>query len=84
MFWFVAAPFLWIRASRNDGAQYLKETPENATKKAIPWLKTVFSLNLSINALWISFLSVSDKSAAYYGKDFEAIDWLGTIGFIVG
>ena len=47
-------------------------------------LISVFLLNLANNALWISFSSVSDKSAIYYGKDFEAIDWLGTIGFIVG
>ena len=47
-------------------------------------LTTVFLLNLANNALWISFSSVSDKSAQYYDKQFEAIDWLGTIGFIVG
>lgn len=47
-------------------------------------LLTVFSLNIANNALWISFSAVADLSAKYYKKDFSAIDWLGTIGFMVG
>ena len=47
-------------------------------------LLTVFLLNISNNALWISYSSVSDKSASYYKKNLDEIDLLGTIGFIVG
>ena len=47
-------------------------------------LIAVFLLNLANNALWISFSSVSDTSAVYYGKSFGDIDMLGTIGFLVG
>lgn len=47
-------------------------------------LLTVFLLNIANNALWISFSAVSDLSAKYYQKSFSDIDWLGTIGFMVG
>ena len=47
-------------------------------------LLTVFLLNISNNALWISFSAVADKSAEYYGKTLNDIDWLGTIGFLAG
>ena len=47
-------------------------------------LLTVFLLNISNNALWISYSSVSDYSAQYYRKGLDEIDLLGTIGFIVG
>ena len=47
-------------------------------------LLTVFSLNIANNALWISYSSVSSISASYYNTSLDAIDWLGTIGFISG
>lgn len=47
-------------------------------------LLTVFLLNISNNALWISFSAVTDKSANYYNKTLNDIDWLGSIGFFVG
>ena len=47
-------------------------------------LWTVFLLNIANNALWISFSSVATTSASYYEKSIDDIDWLGSIGFIVG
>ncbi len=47
-------------------------------------LLAVFCLNISNNAIWISYSAVSDKSAEYYNKTLSDIDWLGSIGFIVG
>ena len=47
-------------------------------------LLTVVLLNISNNALWISFSSVTDVAAQYYGKEVDDIDWLGTIGFLMG
>ena len=47
-------------------------------------LATVFCLNLANNALWISFSSIATTAAEYYGNSVSDVDWLGTIGFIVG
>ncbi len=47
-------------------------------------LATVFCLNLANNALWISFSSIATTAAEYYEKSVDDVDWLGTIGFIVG
>ena len=47
-------------------------------------LGTVFFLNIANNALWISYSSVASTSAEYYEKSVSDVDWLGSIGFIVG
>ena len=47
-------------------------------------LLAVAMLNIANNALWISFSAVATQSADYYQKGVSDIDWLGTIGFLVG
>jgi FLVCR family MFS transporter 7 len=47
-------------------------------------LWTVFLLNIANNALWISYSAVATSSAEYYERTIDDIDWLGTIGFLVG
>lgn len=47
-------------------------------------LLAVVMLNIANNALWISYSSVATQSADYYEKEVSDIDWLGTIGFLVG
>lgn len=41
-------------------------------------------LNISNNALWISYSSVSDLTATYYEKEIGDVDLLSSIGFFVG
>lgn len=41
-------------------------------------------LNLSNNALWISYSAVADITAAYFETTADQVDWLGTISFLVG
>jgi len=47
-------------------------------------LLTVTLLNLSNNALWISYSAVANVSADYFKLDFDHIDLLGTVSFFVG
>ena len=48
-------------------------------------LLSVTLLNLSNNALWISYASVAPVSADYFDKDINTdIDLLSTISFYVG
>jgi hypothetical protein len=44
----------------------------------------VFFLNISNNALWISYSSVADLTARYYDKEISDVDLLSSIGFFVG
>ena len=47
-------------------------------------LATVALLNMSINALWISFSSIASSVAFYYQVDPSGVDLLSGIGFAVG
>lgn len=47
-------------------------------------LTTVSLLNLSTNALWMSYPSVANVAAEYFDKSINAIDLLGTISLYVG
>ena len=47
-------------------------------------LLTVTLLNLSNNALWISYSSVVNVSAKYFDKSANEMDLLSTISFYVG
>ena len=47
-------------------------------------LITVALLNLSTNALWMSYPAVANVSAEYFDKDFNSVDLFGTIGLYVG
>ena len=43
-------------------------------------LVTVALLNLSTNALWMSYPAVANVSAEYFDKDLNSVDLFGTIG----
>ena len=47
-------------------------------------LLTVTLLNLSNNALWISYSAVANVATDYFGKSVNEIDLLATISFYVG
>ena len=47
-------------------------------------LVTVALLNLSTNALWMSYPAVANVSAEYFDKDLNSVDLFGTIGLYVG
>ena len=47
-------------------------------------LITVTLLNLSNNALWISYSAVANVATEYFGKTVNQIDLLATISFYVG
>ena len=47
-------------------------------------LATVALLNMSINALWISFSSIASSVAFYYNVNPSGVDLLSGIGFAVG
>ena len=54
------------------------------TKKLYEFILSVFFLNIANNALWISYSSVADLTAAYYEKEISDVDLLSSIGFFVG
>ena len=41
-------------------------------------------MNISNNALWISYSAVADSTAKYYEKEIADVDLLSSIGFFVG
>ena len=47
-------------------------------------LLTVTLLNLSTNALWMSYPAVANVSAEYFDKDLNSVDLFGTVGLYVG
>ena len=47
-------------------------------------LSTVALLNISTNALWMSYPSVTNIVSEYFEKSINAVDLLGTISLYVG
>ena len=47
-------------------------------------LTTVALLNISTNALWMSYPSVANVISEYFNKSINAVDLLGTISLYVG
>ena len=47
-------------------------------------LTTVALLNISTNALWMSYPSVTNIVSEYFDKSINAVDLLGTISLYVG
>ena len=47
-------------------------------------LTTVALLNISTNALWMSYPSVANVVSEYFNKSINAVDLLGTISLYVG
>ena len=47
-------------------------------------LITVALLNISTNALWMSYPSVANVVSEYFNKSINAVDLLGTISLYVG